>query len=220
MADQEQDPGSGNPQDENACLRFIKWLTSKGIDGMPGVTSAHELAQEYLKDAAYPTVEKKIDALIRWEVAKCASSGFITGLGGFLTLPVTVPAGLAAAWIVEAQMVAAMAEIAGAPFTREQLVTVVLLCICGEGINQAMKQIGVQISTKTLKALIQKIPGKVLIEINKKVGFRLLTKAGEKGIINLMKAVPVFGGVVGAAWDGMSCSSVGKFAKKAFLTQS
>lgn len=33
------------------------------------------------------------------------------------------------------------------------------------------------------------------------MGFRLITKAGEKGIINLSKCAPVVGGLVGASLD-------------------
>jgi hypothetical protein len=60
------------------------------------------------------------------------------------------------------------------------------------------------------------IPGKVLIEINKKVGFRLVTKAGEKGVVNLMKLVPLVGGVVGAGFDSAFVNQCGKTAKQLF----
>lgn len=33
--------------------------------------------------------------------------------------------------------------------------------------------------------MVKKIPGTVLTKINQKVGFRFLTKFGEKGIINI-----------------------------------
>ena len=38
------------------------------------------------------------------------------------------------------------------------------------------------------KTLIGSIPGKLFVEINKQVGFRLITKAGQTGSINVMKA--------------------------------
>ena len=50
---------------------------------------------------------------------------------------------------------------------------------------------------KTLQAAIKKIPGKALVAINQRIGYRLITKFGEKGIINLGKAIPLIGGVVG-----------------------
>ena len=52
--------------------------------------------------------------------------------------------------------------------------------------------------------------------INKKIGFRLITKAGEKGVINLMKLVPLVGGIVGGTFDGMFVNTCGKTAKKIF----
>ena len=42
-----------------------------------------------------------------------------------------------------------------------------------------------------LKKAIQKIPGKALTKINQKIGFRFITKMGEKGIVNLGKMIRV-----------------------------
>ena len=68
------------------------------------------------------------------------------------------------------------------------------------------------VAIEALKAL----PGKVLIDINKRIGFRLLTKFGERGVVNLFKLVPLAGGVVGGTIDGMTCYAVGQAADKAF----
>lgn len=56
----------------------------------------------------------------------------------------------------------------------------------------------------------------MFIEIHKKVGFRLITKAGEKGIINMVKLVPLAGGLVSGTVDAASCMAVGKTAKHLF----
>lgn len=66
------------------------------------------------------------------------------------------------------------------------------------------------------KALLQQIPGKVFIEINKRVGFRLITKAGEKGVVNVAKMVLLVGGVVGAGFDGYFVNGCGKAAQALF----
>lgn len=65
---------------------------------------------------------------------------------------------------------------------------------------------------KALKA----VPGRLLIERNKLVGFRLLTKAGTKGVINLIKRVPVAGGLVGGTVDAFACRKVGALAREMF----
>ena len=59
--------------------------------------------------------------------------------------------------------------------------------------------------------------GTPFIEINKKVGFRLLTKFGEKGVINLGKLVPIAGGIIGGSVDSISTWGVGVAARKTFV---
>lgn len=67
--------------------------------------------------------------------------------------------------------------------------------------------------------LIKEIPGHAIKAINKAVGFRLVTKFGEKGIINLGKCVPIIGGVLGAALDIATVDVIAKVAKDAFLDE-
>lgn len=56
-------------------------------------------------------------------------------------------------------------------------------------VNELIKQAGI----KFANGLIKKIPGKVLTQINQKVGFRFITKFGTKGIVNLGKMLPGVG---------------------------
>ena len=93
----------------------------------------------------------------------------------------------------------------------------ILLCLIGEAGEEILKIAGITIGTKLSQNLIKQIPGKVLIEINKKIGFRLITKAGEKGVVNLMKMVPLVGGVVGGTFDGLIINGCGKIAKKVLV---
>ncbi len=64
--------------------------------------------------------------------------------------------------------------------------------------------------------LIKRMPVEIIKQINKKVGFRLVTKFGEKGVINLGKCVPLVGGVIGGAVDAVGTNTIGKTAKKVF----
>ena len=54
---------------------------------------------------------------------------------------------------------------------------------------------------KLTQAMLKKLPGDLVIAINKKVGFRLLTKFGEKGAVSLVKLIPLVGGA--AAHQGV-----------------
>ncbi len=55
----------------------------------------------------------RVAALIRRETRKNFTSGFLTGLGGVVTFPVSIPAALGASWLIQARMAAAIAKIYG-----------------------------------------------------------------------------------------------------------
>lgn len=58
-----------------------------------------------------------------------------------------------------------------------------------------------------------------ITKINKAVGFRLLTKFGQTGAVNLGKAVPIVGGIIGGTIDSVATRAIGKVAIKTFLSE-
>ena len=131
-------------------------------------------------------------------------------------MPVAIPGSLAASWVIQARMVAAIAELGGHDSGSDQVQTEVLLCVIGNAAKEIVKDAGIGIGGKLANVAIKMVPGKMLIETNKKVGFRLLTKFGTKGAINLVRLVPLAGGVVGGSVDGTACYVVGRRAKRLF----
>lgn len=202
--------------EESKALQVANWLTEKAVGGVGPLSSAEELALEYLNDSSYESNDKRVDSLIKWETSKNFSTGFITGLGGFATLPVAIPASLGASWVLQARMAAAIARIYGHDLNEDRVKTLILCVIIGQDIKEVCKQVGIKIGTKLTYVAIRKLPGEVLKRINQAVGFRLLTKAGEKGIINLTKLVPVVGSVVGGTFDAVTCGITAKAAREAF----
>jgi hypothetical protein len=212
---------AGSPGDEpnsNTALTLINKLMDFGIDGgAPGMKSSVQLAEDYTSDARFSNDEDRIKALVRWQIAYTTTTGFTTGLGGLITLPVTLPAGMGAAWIVQTRMIGTIAHIRGYDLADERVRTLALATLAGDAtVREVTKRVGSDFATRAGKAAVQRVPGKVLIEINKKVGFRLLTKNGTTGVINLGRAVPLLGAVVGGAVDGTSTKTVAEVAKRAF----
>ncbi len=79
-----------------------------------------------------------------------------------------------------------------------------------------MKKTGIVFGNKLAIGLIKKIPGKALTKINQAVGFRLATKFGSKGLINLGKMVPVVGAGVGGVFDTATTRTIAGLANKTF----
>lgn len=190
-----------------------------GTPELPGgfrLSSALELADEYLRDGSYRNNDERVDALIRWETSKSFTTGFLGGLGGVLTIPISLPGTLVAAWVVQARMAAAVACIYGHDPREDRVQTFVLLSVLGKFALDAVKKAAEQIGIKLGAEVLKQIPGRLLIAINQQVGFRLVTKTGQRGIVNLIKGVPLIGGIVGGTIDAVTCRAAGSLARSLF----
>ncbi len=202
---------------KSKAVQVVNWITNKAIQGVPPLSSAKDLAKEYLIDRSYASTEERVDSLINWETAKNFTSGFITGLGGLLVLPVAIPGAIGASWIIQARMAAAIACICGHDIREDRVKTLVLVSLVGDAAKEVLKKTGIRVAQKATEQAVLKIPGRVLIEINKKVGFRLLTKSGQRGVVNVIRVVPLAGGIVGGVCDAAVCRTIGYTAKRLFL---
>lgn len=203
-----------NTLTESKVGKLLDWAYEKSINGLPGTDTAYDLAQNYL--LKYGSIDKAINKLIHWQNTKSATAGFLTGLGGLITLPVAIPADVASVTYVQIRMVAAIAIMRNYDIKDDQVKTFVFLALTGNSVSDILKNLGIKTATQLGKQAIKKVPIEIIKAINKAVGFRLITKFGEKGIVNLGKAVPLLGGVVGGTMDGVSTNIIGKTAKKIF----
>ena len=191
-----------------AGQELVQWILEQALDG-------NELATEYRRHP-YANDAERVQGLIRWAVAKNAGTGFVSGLGGALVLPVAIPGSLAASIAIQARMVGAIAEIYGHDSKDDRVRTALLLCMIGSASEDMMRQAGVVVAGKLTVEALKNLPAKGLIAINKGVGFRLVTKFGTKGVVNLTKLVPLLGGLVGGTFDGMTCYVAGQAADRVF----
>ena len=205
-----------HPPTDARATRLTNFLLERGLGGVPPLSSAADLATEYLIDQGYEDHDQRVDALINWETTKNFTSGFITGLGGVISLPLSIPSALGASWLLQARMAGAIATIYGHDLESDRVRTMVLLSLAGDVAKEAMKGTRLPLGNKLTERAIAQVPGRALVEINKRIGVRLLTKAGERSFVNLTKAVPIVGGVVGGSFDAIVCRAVGRTAKALF----
>ena len=77
---------------EGKMVPVLDWAYNKAVNGVAGLDSAWELAESYLSRGGSRV--DQANSLIRWQNTKAGTSGFVTGFGGLLTMPVTVPASI------------------------------------------------------------------------------------------------------------------------------
>lgn len=200
---------------ESKVMAALEWGYEMAVDGIPGHYTAEELAQSYMKGGGSKI--DQVNSLIRWQNTKAGTSGFLSGLGGIITLPVGLPANITSVLFVQIRMIAAIAVIGGYNIRDDQVKSLVYLCLAGNSAKDIAKGAGIVLGTKLSNTAIKSISGKTLTTINQKVGFRLFTKFGEKGVINLGKMVPLAGGFIGGAFDSVTTNTIGNVARNTFL---
>lgn len=203
--------------DDGKAMRLANWVLEKGVGGFGPFLGAADLADEYLAKGGYANDDQRAWSAIRWESSKNVTTGFVTGIGGIATLPVAIPAGFGAAWLVQARLAATIARIHGHDIHDDKVRTLVLMSILGDaGLKEPIKVAGKTIAQKSAKVAINSLTRETLTRINRTIGYRLLTKAGSKGVINLTRLVPFVGGLVGGTVDGAACYAVGAIAQRTF----
>lgn len=196
-----------------------EWLSSiyeKSLNGIPKVSdNIEDFSSEYQRRFFDPKIAAK--ELVRNQILKNAANGFVSGLGGLPLLPVTLPANITSVLYVQLRMIAAIAYLGGYNPREDAVQTMVYLSLVGTASVDIVKGTAIQIGDKIALNALKNLPGKTLTTINGKIGFRLITKFGEKGVINLWKIVPVVGGVIGGSVDAVTTQVVGSHAIKTFI---
>lgn len=194
---------------------FVNRLLRSGIDGAGPLSSASAVAAE--ARAATTGDTAAIARIIRRHVRLAASEGFVTGLGGFLTLSVALPANVVAFHLIATRMVAAIAAVRGHDPASDDVRTAVLLVLAEDDAGDILRRAGVAVGTgRFLSVALRGLPPSVLMAVNKGVAFRVLVRLGQRSLTRFGRLVPGIGGVVGALIDAVLMRRLGRRAHAHF----
>lgn len=197
-------------------MKILEAIYSQAKNGVSTVLPPIEdTVDNYLHD--YIDAPSAAKAFAKSQIIKCSVSGFITGFGGLITLPVSIPANIGSVLFVQMRMIQGIAFIGGYDINDDRIQTFIYACLAGISVNQALKKFGIAVGQKITAKTVSKIPGKICIQINKAVGFRFITKAGEKGLINLGKLTPIIGAPINAGFDFFETKVIADRAYKMFI---
>lgn len=197
-------------------MQVLDKVYDQVLNGIEKVSPPVEkMAEDYL--SKNKDIDSAARSFTRYQVAKCTVSGFLTGFGGIITLPVAIPANIGSVIYVQMRMISCIAYMGGYDIKCDQVQTLVYACLAGIGVDQILKKTGVKVGEKVATNMIKKIPGSVITKINQKVGGRFLTKFGQKGIINLGKMIPAVGAVIGGGFDFVETKIIANRAYKMFI---
>ncbi len=197
----------------------LRQILEIAIDGGGPLPSARAAAARQLKQAE-GRHDDAVERIIRNHAALAAAQGFVTNLGGFAALPITLPANLAGVAIVQTRMIAAIAHLRGYDVTDDRVRTAVVMSMLG-GEEIARRVHSGHLPTTPMAVatapmfdpvLDHRVANEVLRDLAAGVG-------GKRVALTALKRIPLLGGGVGATYDAYMTHQLGVFARGEFRTR-
>lgn len=199
--------------------KMVGMFRDIGLDGKAAFSSARQVAAKAL-DANNGNREAAIEDVIRQHRRGATAGGFLTGLGGFATLPVLLPTNVVEFYVQATRMVGAIATIRGYNVEDDEVRARVLASLVGEESGDVLDHVGLgPIAGAATKQIVKRLPGPKMSELTKAIGVRLLKRFGLRSFRLFGKAIPGLGGLIGAWSDRRQLAKVAKAAQKGFPHQ-
>lgn len=200
----------------NVTTGFVHQALERAIRGVGPLLGAAAIADNALKES--DNVDDAVRHLIESHVRYAGAQGFLTNLGGLVTMAVSLPANVTGLALIQCRLVAAIAHLRGYDLEDRRTRNAILAALLGEekllSMIKRKRLPGTPMAIATAPVhdphLDQVMAGEVASELVAKVaGKRLATTVGRR--------VPVVGGVVGMGVDGYSTWKIGRYVEREFL---
>jgi hypothetical protein len=191
-------------------------LYPRAMAGLPGLGTPEQFAAGFRDEVG--TLRQRAEHLVLRHIALSSAAGFVSGVGGLLLMPITVPANLAVVAVVQIHMVASVAALAGRDPRSAAVRDEILACLVGENPSgdertaeqETLDRIGLKVAERGLNTLVT-------------AGVGLIGWAGRAAATALVKrrlirGIPIVGGAIGALSDGYVTRIVASAALDAFAS--
>ncbi|HET7350361.1 MAG TPA: EcsC family protein [Marmoricola sp.] len=196
---------------------FVLQALDRAIRGV-GPLDGAALAAEKQLDEQHGDVDAAIREVIENNVRLAGAQGFLTNIGGLVTMSVTVPANIAGLALLQCRMVAGIAHLRGYDLEDKRTRNAIMASLLGEErLLNLIKKKKVPGTPMALATAPVHDPNLDDIMANE-VASELLTRiAGKRLATTVGRRVPVVGGLVGAGTDGYATWRIGRYVDREFL---
>ena len=197
---------------EKAGGSIMRKMLQLAIDGTPGMPSAPEAAARSLQ--RHKNHESAISSLIRQHTILAGTQGFLTNLGGFASLPISLPSNMAGLAVVQLRLIACIAHLRGYDVSDPKVRSAVMMTLLGPELPDGLPPSPLLVATAPVfdASLDRLISEKVMSALASSVG-------GRRAITLIGRRIPVVGGAVGATTDSWEAVGIGRHARSVFVVR-
>ncbi len=196
---------------------FVREALHRAIVGVGPLPSASKAADAQLREQR-GDVEKAVHEVIENHVRYAGGQGFITNLGGLVTVAFTIPANITGLALIQCRMIAGIAHLRGYDLDDPRVRNAILTCLLGEDVvNALVKKRKLPAPPMALATAPLHDPDLDRI-ISAEVAAELVTKvAGKRLATTIGRRIPIAGGFIGMGADAYSTWRIGRYADRELL---
>ena len=196
---------------------FVREALHRAIVGVGPLPPAAKAAEAQLKEQK-GNRERAVHEVIENHVRYAGAQGFLTNIGGIVTMAVTIPANVSGLALIQCRMIAGIAHLRGYDLDDPRVRNAILTCLLGEDtVNSMIRQKKLPAPPMALATAPVNDPDLDRI-LSAEVASELITKvAGKRLAITVGRRVPIVGGVVGLSADAYSTWRIGRYADRELL---
>jgi uncharacterized protein (DUF697 family) len=193
---------------------LIRQAVQRAIHGVGPLPSAASAAEKQLQEQD-GDVDSAVKELIENHAGMAAAQGFVTNIGGLVTMAATIPVNISGLAVLQLRMVAGIAHLRGYDLDDGRVRNAVLLCTLGDdSVKKLVKEKkvpGSPMVLATAPAYDAGIDSVIAGEVTSALVNRVVGKRAASAVV---RRVPVAGGVWGAGSDGYATWQIGKYAAR------
>ena len=198
-------------------LQAFDWAYGRALDGLPGFDGAEELAAKYA--ARHDSPDAAVKALVVAQTGLAGAAGFLTGIGGFISLPAAIPANLASALYIQVRLIAAIAHLRGHDVRTPEVRGLVLACLTGSKAADTLKNAGMRLGTRVTRDVAGWVSPVLLKKAERAAGISATALAGAGNAAKMGRFVPVVGGFIAAGFDAAMTQLIARTADRIFRSR-
>ncbi len=196
---------------------FVREALRRAIAGAGPLPPASVAADKQLAEQ-HGDVEQAVHEVIENHVRWAGAQGFVTNIGGVVTMAFAVPANITGLAVLQCRMVAAIAHLRGYDLDDPRVRNALLVTLLGE--DAVRKQVKRKQLPGTPYALANQLVHDPTLDpiISAEVASDLISRvAGKRLVTTVGRRVPVVGGVVGLGTDAFVTWKIGRYADRELL---